>query len=470
MPATDSEVIQHASSEATPGGNTTPSFALVDCYTGGNLGDGAIQDAMIWNIRRRFPDAAIYGITMHPADTVQRHGIPSYPIARHSLPDYWVTLQAPVETTPARERQPAGNESVARRLANYAARVPVGIARLLLPRTWRWFIRTELTHIMTSYAFLKPVDVLFISGGGQLQDLWGGPWGHPYAMLKWTFLARLRGAKPVFLSVGFSGLDSRLSRFFTRTALSLAAYRSYRDPGSRDLMQRAGFRRDDPVYPDLAYSLPLDGYRLDRAGRPAGRVVGVSPICHCHPRYSERKERDPAAYEAYLRKLVAIVQWLVTRGCRVSMFPSSDLDRFAIADLCDKLSTETSPEVMESIERHQVSTVRGFLEHAAAVDVMVASRLHGVLLSQLAGTPVLALSYNRKVDVQMEAVGQSSFCLNVDRLQLTEFQECFARLEANLDTAQQQIQARFSDCRAQLEVQYDAILAPESYREHKLNR
>ena len=110
-----------------------------------------------------------------------------------------------------------------------------------------------------------------------------------------------------------------------------------------------------------------------------------------------------------------------------------------------KLSTESSPEVMESIERHEVSTVRGFLEHAVAVDVMVASRLHGVLLSQLAGTPALALSYERKVDVQMEAVGQSSFCLNVDRLQLSEFQECFDRLEANLESARQQIQARFTE-------------------------
>ena len=57
---------------------------------------------------------------------------------------------------------------------------------------------------------------------------------------------------------------------------------------------------------------------------------------------------------------------------------------------------------------------------------------------------MLALSSDRKVDVQMEAVGQSSFCLNVDRLQLTEFQECFARLEANLDTARQQIQAQIA--------------------------
>ena len=75
---------------------------------------------------------------------------------------------------------------------------------------------------------------------------------------------------------------------------------------------------------------------------------------------------------------------------------------------------------------------------------------------------MLALSYERKVDVQMELVGQNLFCLNVDRLQLSEFQECFDRLEANLESARQQIQARFAEFRAQLEVQYDAILLPES--------
>ncbi len=462
MPATAPEVIEQAPSETTSRRTTSTTFALVDCYNGGNLGDGAIQDAAIANIRRRIPDATIYGITMHPEDTVQRHGIPSYPIAGDSLPDYCIAPPAPVESRAAEGRQAAGHEGMRRRLAKYLARGPAAIARLLLPRGWPWIIRNELTHIVGGFKFLKDVDILFISGGGQLQDIWGGPWGHPYAMLKWTILTRLRRAKPIFLSVGYCGLNSRLSRFFTRTALSLAAYRSYRDSGSRELMQRAGFRRDDPVYPDLAYSLPIEGYRLHRNGRPGVRVVGVSPLCHHHPRHSPRKDRDPVAYHAYLSQIAAIVQWLVARGYLVSMFASEGPDRFAIADLWERLSTEASPEVMASIERHPVSTVGGFLEHAAAVDLMVASRLHGVLLSQLAGTPVLALSYDRKVEVQMELVGQSPFCLSVDPIELSAFQECFDRLEANLETVRDQIQARFSDYRAQLEVQYDAILIPES--------
>ena len=468
MQATAPEVIQHASSEATFRRTTTPSFALTTPYSGGNLGDGAIMDAVISNIRQRLPDAPIYGITLHPVDTLQRHGIPSYPRHGISFPhsgvtptDFWVATQAHVESMPTENHQASGKESVGRRLAKCLARGGIAIARLLLPRGWPWMIRREVSHIINGFYFLKNVDVLVFSGGGQLNEVFGGPWGQPYAMMKWAVLARLRGAKPIFLSMGFGSLDTRLSRFFTRTALSLAAYRSYRDPGSRDLMKRAGFHRDDPVYPDLAYSLPLDGYRLHRVGRPAGRVVGVSPFCHRHPLYPQGRSRDYSAYEAYLRKMVPIVQWLVTKGYRVSMFTSEDFDRIAVADLWAKLTSETSPEVMESIERHEVTTVRDFLEHAAALDVMVAGRLHGVLLSQLVGTPALALSYNRKVDVQMEAIGQSSFCLNADRLQLSEFQECFDRLEANLESARQQIRARFSECRAQLEVQYDAILAPQ---------
>ena len=90
----------------------------------------------------------------------------------------------------------------------------IAIARLLLPRGWPWNPR-EARHIINGFDLLKNVDVFVISGGGQLNEVWGGPWVQPYAMMKWAVLARLRGAKPIFLSVGFGSLDTRLSRFFT---------------------------------------------------------------------------------------------------------------------------------------------------------------------------------------------------------------------------------------------------------------
>jgi polysaccharide pyruvyl transferase WcaK-like protein len=38
-----------------------------------NLGDEAIIAAVIQNIRRRYPNAEIYGFTINPEDTRKRH-------------------------------------------------------------------------------------------------------------------------------------------------------------------------------------------------------------------------------------------------------------------------------------------------------------------------------------------------------------------------------------------------------------
>lgn len=439
-------------------GTAAPTFALVTPYTGDNLGDGAIQEAVIWNIRSRFPDAVIYGITLNPADTAERHEISSYPIAGPSGRAYSVATPSCVGLPPPNGQPPSPQPSVWDRAARSLARAPMYAARILLSRGWAWKARREMAHIVNGFRFVKYVNVLVISGGGQLDDFWGGPWAHPYAMLKWVVLARLRGARPVFLSVGFGTLDSRLSRLFVRTALRLAAYRSYRDAGSRDLMKRAGFRRDDPVYPDLAYSLPLDGSHLSQNRRSAVRVVGLSPFCYCDPRFWPRK--DASAYDAYLRNLTGLVRWLVTKKYRVSLFASDSPDQFAIDDLWGRLSAEMSSDELRSIERHHVVSVQGFLDQASRVDLMVASRLHGVLLAQREGTPVIALSFDRKVDVQMESVGHSSYRLSIDNFPLSEFQQRFDSLQANLEVARQQIQSHFSDCADQLETQYDAALLP----------
>jgi polysaccharide pyruvyl transferase WcaK-like protein len=53
---------------------------LLNHMGGGNLGDDATQDAVVQNIKTRWPNAEIFLFSMNPADTRLRHGIPSYPI------------------------------------------------------------------------------------------------------------------------------------------------------------------------------------------------------------------------------------------------------------------------------------------------------------------------------------------------------------------------------------------------------
>src|SRR6185437_9395874 len=56
---------------------------------------------------------------------------------------------------------------------------------------------------------------LIVSGGGQLDEEWGGAWGHPFALFKWAMLARLAKVPLAFASVGACKAASTTSRFFS---------------------------------------------------------------------------------------------------------------------------------------------------------------------------------------------------------------------------------------------------------------
>jgi hypothetical protein len=55
-------------------------IGLLDHMGYGNLGDAAIQDSVIANIRRRMPEVRLVGFSLVPDDTMKRHGIPCHPI------------------------------------------------------------------------------------------------------------------------------------------------------------------------------------------------------------------------------------------------------------------------------------------------------------------------------------------------------------------------------------------------------
>jgi polysaccharide pyruvyl transferase WcaK-like protein len=276
-------------------------------------------------------------------------------------------------------------------------------------------------------------------------------------MLKWSLLARLSGARVVFLSVGCGAFKSAWSRRFTRWALRLADYRSYRDAGSRDLMRRAGFRRDDPIYADLAYSFPSERLRFRGRGPGPRPMVGVCPFSYFSPRPNLWPRQDEATYAAYLQNLLAIVRVVLARGLGVSLFASGRSDWPAITDLLELLSRELSPEELSRIEKHDVGHVDAFLEQAARVDALVGGRLHSVILAQLVATPTIALSYDRKVDVQMEAVGLGDYRLPIDDFRIEDFNRCLDRMLANRDEIAEQIRTSFLEGRSQLDKQYDAI-------------
>src|ERR1700722_10076828 len=57
-------------------------IGLLDHMGYGNLGDAAVQESVIANIKQRLPNARLVAFSLSPEDTIKRHGIPCYPILR----------------------------------------------------------------------------------------------------------------------------------------------------------------------------------------------------------------------------------------------------------------------------------------------------------------------------------------------------------------------------------------------------
>src|SRR5947208_11990852 len=104
----------------------------------------------------------------------------------------------------------------------------------------------ELRHWVAVFATLKGSRMLIMAGTGMLDDFGIRPFDLHYEIFKWSLLAKLRGCRLLFVSVGTGQLEHPLSRWFVKAALALADYRSYRDRFSRDLLGSLGIaaRRD----------------------------------------------------------------------------------------------------------------------------------------------------------------------------------------------------------------------------------
>jgi len=373
-------------------------IALLGPYGFGNLGDAAIQDAAIAAIRARRPGAEIHGISLNPADTETRHGIPAHPLH-------------PGSPTPPRGLRRAVREPA---FGHHARRV------------------------------LRGFDLLVISGGGQLDDSWGGPWRHPFALLRWCTIARLAGTPVVFLSVGAGPVTHRLSRRFFRWALARAWYRSYRDEESRTLARSLGLG-DGPVVPDLAY-----GLAPTRPAPPSG-VVGVSPMALFDPR--AWPERDADAYRAYVEGLAGLVERLLAAGRRVELFATNvRMDRGVMDDLCERLAGR--------VGEARIDTVTALRDRLAGYDYVVASRYHAALLAHAVGTPVVALSYHPKVRALMAAAGQEAYCLDARPLDPERVMACVRALEARRAAEAGRLRDYAAGCRDAVERQFDQVFGP----------
>lgn len=249
-------------------------------------------------------------------------------------------------------------------------------ARYQLPTVQRRGLATVLKA-------LGRCDGLVLGGGSLLQDSTSLGSLIYYSCL--IISARLQ-RKPVLLwGQGLGPLKRRISRWIVRAVLPLANAISWRDPQSQRLAQQLGVSA--PCGSDPVWALPPGQWR-----------GAHGPIVLCW-------RPTPLLTTAAWRPLLSALDTLATaEGREVLWVPfHQHQDQGLLAEL--QRRGLISPTLAARSREQPVQTVDEAKAMFSGAGLVVAMRLHGLILAALGGSPCAALSYDPKVSAAAAAIG-----------------------------------------------------------------
>ncbi|MEU1179602.1 polysaccharide pyruvyl transferase family protein [Streptomyces sp. NPDC005820] len=377
----------------------------------GNFGNDGQLESMLTYLRTEHPEAVVDALCSGPEVVATRYGIPTTRM-------HWYRGEYRTASSPG-------------------AIVAKGLGKLVDA------VRTAI--------WVRRHDVVIVPGAGVLEaTLPLRPWGFPYALFLLCASGRVTGTPVALVGVGADRIGHRATRTLVRWSARLAAYRSYRDDGSRDAMRAMGVdTAGDGVYRDLAFALPTP--RASAPSNPPGPVcVGVMAY---HGSNDDRALAEEI-HRRYLDGTTRFVRALVEEGRTVRLLTGDELDEPVVAAILDAVD---SPLVTTA----EAASLDDVMKEVADADTVVATRFHNLVCALKAGTPTLAVGYSAKSGALMEQMGLGAYChpareVDADRL-LEQFRELEQRsadlrrtlAERNL-VAARQIEAQFVELTAAL--------------------
>lgn len=386
-----------------------------------NFGNESTFEAILYHLRRFLADVEVGCVCSGPEALAAAHSIEAVAISS-------------MVVKPSRLRNP---------VVRFLRKVFVGIP-------------VELYRWLEVFKTLKGTDTFMVPGTGLLTDAYGlSRWG-PYNLFKWTAIAKLRGCKVLFVSVGAGPIYGVLGRWLVRSALALADFRSYRDRSSLEWVKQIGLRVScDRIYPDLVFSLPET--KIPRATRKNGDrcVVGIG-LMEYAGRYSVPNPSDET-YPSYLETLVLFVKWLVAHEYNVRLLMADDQDWLTAREFKSLLKTRVPGLDEHRIADDPAECVGQLLSQLAATDLVVATRFHNILFALLLEKPVISISFHHKCSSLMREMGLSEYCHDINELSGHGLIESFHALENDAEKLKLTIRTKVRGSRMALDEQYNLI-------------
>jgi polysaccharide pyruvyl transferase WcaK-like protein len=382
----------------------------------GNIGNDASMEAILRYLRARHPSAEIDALCSGPATVSAEYGIDAVQMFCFDR----------------RSRRLTGRLASVLRLASRlldAFRIP---------------------------AWVRRHDVVIVPGAGVLEaSLPLRPWNTPYGLFLLSVSGKLFGTRVAFVSVGAGLFQNQVTRWLSDRAARLAYYRSYRDVGSREAMHRRGLDARDPIFPDLAFSLPPPiGHREEEGD---WSTIGVGIMAYRGS--DDDRDRAPEIYAWYVGRIKELVRWLVGDGRKVRLF-IGDTDGSDEATVSEILSDVRAirPDLDDSwVVIEKVSTFSDIMEAMEPLGAVIATRFHNLIAAIMLAKPTIAIGYAPKHSALMSDMGLTEFSHSIASLDVSAVTSQFLDMERRSAELQKDLAARVAERAALLDKQFDDL-------------
>jgi polysaccharide pyruvyl transferase WcaK-like protein len=179
----------------------------------------------------------------------------------------------------------------------------------------------------------------------------------------------------------------------------------------------------DPVFPDIAFSLPAPPNTA--SGEPP-LTFGVGVMAYYG--WKQDPVRGREAYDAYIAKMTAYIQWLVAQGHRVRILMGDEQDSRTAEDILGALRSDNPDRLDDFVEFAPAYSIHDVMHQMADTDVVVATRYHNIVCALRMGKPTISIGYADKNDVLMSEMGLAEFCQHIERLDVERLKTHTLRL------------------------------------------
>ena len=152
--------------------------------------------------------------------------------------------------------------------------------------------------------------------------------------------------------------------------------------------------------------------------------------------------------------MASFARWVLDRGYKVVFFPTQlTLDPLVIRDIMAQIDMNLVEQgrVVEA----SIKSIEDLSAAIASMDIVVASRFHGLIFSMLHEKPVLGIAYAEKTRDLMTYMGQADHVLGILELNLSEMQRCFGDIESHREQIRAILRRKAYECRQAVEAEFD---------------